>query len=258
MSEHLFQQLQNIGMNSSEIRVYLHLLERGVLSPPEISKELKILRSNLHHILQGLLIKGLVKNQLKGKRRVYFPVEPNAVLKILDRKREAVEESLVELTLLYKSTKSKPVIKFYEGSDEIKLIFEDMLLTKNKEVVGFGSTNHLAKVVSTEFMKKIGKSMYKNGIFLKDILSSSSKEVSQRSKDNIGVYYKYRFVDDKQIGDFPTIMLVWDDKTAIIALEPNIFGMIIENKPLADTYRLQFNVMWNSLPSEEKSVFDNQ
>lgn len=247
MNNHLQGRLQGIGLNESESKVYLYLLEFGMSNPPEISRNTGITRSNLHYILQNLVVKEIISRHQRGKRYSYTPINPKSTLHILDKKRVAMEEALEELEVLYKSAKQKPSIRFYEGSEEIKQIFEDILNSKEKDVAGFASTKRLFEVVSDTYMKYFGKEMYKRRIFLRDILSTSSAGSAAKSAERIGAYYKHRFVSDKEGGDFPTDILVWDDCVAIIVFEPQVFATVIENKPLADTYRLQFNIMWKAL-----------
>lgn len=255
MTKKILEGLKNIGLNDSEIKVYLYLLEHGISTPSEISRATGISRSNLHYILQGLWTKELLGRLTKGKRYVYVPKDPSTILKLLDNKRDVANNIIEDLNVLFKSSTQKPTIKFYEGSEEVKQIFEDVLKSKSKEVVGFASTKRLFEVISNDFMTYFGKEMYKRGIFLRDILTSSSKEAAKKSDDRMGIYYKYRFVNEGDGKDFPTDILVWDDFVAIIVLDPSVFATVVENKPLADTYRLQFNIMWNALTNRLQSKY---
>ena len=89
--------------------------------------------------------------------------------------------------------------------------------------------------------------MKRRGIFLRDILSAASEEAAKQAYKGAHPYQDYKLLDEKY-GDTPTDILVWDDKVAIMALDVPVFGTVIENKSLADTYRMQFDLMWKSLP----------
>ncbi len=58
-------------------------------------------------------------------------------------------------------------------------------------------------------------------------------------------YYDYKIIEEKY-GDLPTDMLVWDDSFAVIVLAQPVFGVVLVSKPLADTYRAQFEIMWQN------------
>lgn len=246
MSAKIFDALKILGLSESEIRVYMHLLGHGAMSPPELSRGVGIARSNLHYILLGLFGKDLVRKQRRGKRFVYIPADPSATLKVLDQKRETLKSALGELEALYKKQKNKPVIKFYEGTKELEQIFDDALTAKGKEILGFASTNRLFEVMKNYNWTKWQKELKGRGIFLRDILSAASKEAAEAAYKGAAPYQDYKLLDERY-GDVPTDILVWDDKVAIMALDMPVFGTVIENQNLADTYRIQFDLMWKTL-----------
>lgn len=91
------------------------------------------------------------------------------------------------------------------------------------------------------------KELKKLGIFLRDILSAASKEAAEVAYKGAAPYQDYKLLDERY-GDVPTDILVWDDKVAIMTLDAPVFGTVIENQSLADTYRIQFDLMWKTLP----------
>ncbi|EKD64546.1 MAG: Transcriptional regulator, TrmB [uncultured bacterium] len=241
------QKLHDMGLSSLETRVYLFLLEHGTSSPPQISKGTKIARSNAHYLLRELVQMGLINRQQKGKRFVYAPTDPSAALIVFDRKRKAMEEAINDLRALHKKSTNKPIVKFYEGIEEIKQIYEDILKTKVKEVLAFASTARLFAKIPDYFQTRFQKVLVKREVFLRAILSyESGKKVAPEQKEQMRPYYDYRLID-KKYGDLPTDFLVWDDSLAIIVIDDPVFGTVLENKHLADTYRAQFENMWQAL-----------
>ncbi|MDP3988611.1 MAG: helix-turn-helix domain-containing protein [bacterium] len=248
----IHEQLRGIGMSDSEIKVYLFLLETGISSPPVIARNTKIARSNLHVVLKDLLNMGLVKRRLQNKRYLYIPTDPSITLHILDERRKAMESALYELTARYKSQKNKPVIKFYEGIQEIKHIFEELLEAKNKKVFGFTSTARLFELFPLYFQSRFQKELKRKEIYLRDILSYDSKETSAiETKQNTGWMYDYKILN-KKYGELRSNILVWDDKVAVMTLEEPVFGTVTTSAALADTYRVQFNILWDALPGTPK------
>jgi len=250
MASNIERQMHNIGLNQSESQVYLYLLEHGLSGPPEISKGTKIARSNAHNVLKELVVKGLVNRQQKGKRYVYIPKDPGATLALLDKKRDALEDALPDLYALHKKLKNKPSIKFYEGVDELKEIFEATLLAEEKEILGFASTKKLFTVLPKYFETQYQKLLKKKEIFFRDILTHASGEKeAKETKENVKPYYDYRLLK-KEVGDLPTDVLIWDDNVAIMTLEDPVFGTIITNQDVADTFREMFNLAWQKVGEE--------
>ena len=44
-----------------------------------------------------------------------------------------------------------------------------------------------------------------------------------------------------------TDILIWDDNIALITFQQPIFGTVLNNKLLAETFRIIFQVMWDGL-----------
>lgn len=240
------QKLKDIGLTQNEIKLYLYILEKGTSTPPQISKGLKITRSNIHYLLKSLIEKDLLKKQIKGKRYVYIPNDPSITLLLADRKRKAIEEIAPDLQALYKKNTNKPVIKFYEGVDEISHIWKDIVEMRGDKLFAFASIKKLFDVMPKGFPGNFQKEIKQKGIFFKEILSYESKNDAQEAKDSMLSYHEYKILPEKY-SDFPTDMLVWDDSVALITLSEPVFGVVITNKSLADTYKIQFEIMWKFL-----------
>ena len=86
----------------------------------------------------------------------------------------------------------------------------------------------------------------KRGLILNDLIASTAKEKTQKTlKGVIGALYNQRFLPDKY-RDVPTDVFVWDDNVALFALEEPLFGTLITNRHLADTFRMLFDLAWQS------------
>lgn len=245
MEEFKSEVLKELGLNASEIEVYLFLLENGISSPIDVSKNTKILRTNCYGLLNNLIDKGLVEEQNRSNKKKYLAKNPRTIMSLLDSKREKVEKKLLpELMGLYKSQKNKPVVKFFEGKEEIQAVAQSMYNTD--QVLGFASTN---KVMNTmrNFWRNWRKDLKKNGIILKDILSEPSlgKEIGQSIED-MGALFDYKIIPGKY-DEVNIDILIWDDNVLLFTIEEPIFGTQIQNKAVADAFRVMHKIMWDSL-----------
>lgn len=240
----IFNQLKDIGLSKSEISVYLYLLENGLSTPPQVAKGTKIARTNCYNILQGLKDGKLINEQVRDNRKAYIASNPEALLRSIERKKEAIEQILPDLKGLFTIQKNKPKIKFYEGIEGIKEIFEESLSAD--KILGFASTEKLFSL-DPKFFLWHQRQLKKNNIVFYDILSHDSKEKAAPETINIlkGLY-NVKFID-KRYGPVPTDILIWDDEVVLMTLEEPIFATMVTNKPLADTFRIMFDVMWEGL-----------
>lgn len=238
------EQLQKIGLTKSEITIYLFLLEQGVSSPPDIARGTKIARTNCYNILKSLKQKQLIAEQTKNKRKVYLANDPQALIKDLETKKETMTQLLPDLRALYTTQKNKPKIKFYDGWKQIKEIYWQA--TQAKEIFAIGSTKHLNEIDPVFFSKFI-KELKNNNVVLHDLLSYSSKEKTLPDTSNIlkGLY-SAKLIPEKY-KNFRTDILIWDDNIALITLEEPIFGTILTNPLLSETFKIIFNIVTDSL-----------
>lgn len=240
----LHEELKILGLNKSEITVYLYLLEEGLSSPPHIAKGTGIARTNCYNILESLKERGLTEEHQKGKRKAYIASDPEALLRSLEKKKEAVERLLPDLRGLYTLQKNKPKIKFYEGWEQVKELYWQCLNTQ--ELYTIGTTKHI-DVIEKAFLQKFVQEIKKRGIIHYDIVSAESEgESTQQIKDILKGSYDYR-VMPKEFPSFHTDIVIWGDNVALVTLQEPIFGTVLSNKLLANTFRTIFKVMKRGL-----------
>lgn len=238
------EQLIELGLRESEINVYLYLLKQGVSTPPQIAMGTGIARPNCYKILQSLKEKGLIEQQKKDKRKAYLASDPIALVQTLERRKQAMDKILPDLRALYTTQKNKPEIRFYDGFEQVKQIFEQTLSAK--EILGIASTKKLF-ALSPKFFDKYRKEIKKRGISFKDIISYESGEKSgPRTKEDLGVFYEIKLLPAKY-EDIPTDILIWDDNVALIVTDKPVFGTVLTNKHLAQTFRILFELSWQKL-----------
>jgi HTH-type transcriptional regulator, sugar sensing transcriptional regulator len=242
------QELSKIGLNKSEIKVYLYLLKQGVSSPPQIAKGTGIARTNTYHLIRSLKDKGLIEENRSRKRLAYIARDPKATFDILERKRQAMEKILPDLRALHKRQENKPVIQFFEGRKGLIELYEKSVLAR-ETIHAIGSTEKIESVLPG-FLEKYQKQVKRCGLIYHDLLAHTARDKTQEVVKNIlGALYEQKFLPEKY-GDISTAILIWDDNVALITLEEPLFGTLITNQYLADTFRMLFKIIWTALPEQ--------
>lgn len=238
------KQLEELGLRESEIRVYLYLLKQGVSTPPQVAKGTGIARPNCYKVLQSLKEKGLIEEQKKDKRKAYLASDPIALVQTLERRKEAMDKMLPDLRALYTTQKNKPEIRFYDGFEQVKQIYLQTLSAK--EILGVASTEKLFDL-SPKFFDKYRKEVKKRGIDFRDIVTYKSGEKSgPKAKKELRGFYELKLLP-KRYEDIPTDILIWDDNVALIVIDKPVFGTVLTNKHMAQTFRILFDLSWQKL-----------
>lgn len=128
------EKLLKIGLNSTEIDIYLALLENGKITPANISRITGINRSTTYAAAAELMKKGIIEEDLSGKTKYLIALPPERLMdyterKINELKKQAsiVKSLLPELELLPKSgSYSIPKIQFVEGADIEEFLYKKM------------------------------------------------------------------------------------------------------------------------------------
>ncbi len=127
------EKLLKLGLNPTEIDIYLALLEHGKLTPANISKITGVNRSTAYAACSELLKKAIIEEDLSGKTKYYVALPPEKLKNYTDKQlREIkIQENLInelipELELLPKSENySIPKVQVINGNN-----IEDFLYKK--------------------------------------------------------------------------------------------------------------------------------
>lgn len=238
--------LKKFGLQKSEIRVYLYLLENGLSTPPSIARGTGIARTNCYNILHELKEKGLLIEQEKQKRKAYLAADPESLLRTLEEKRELIDRILPDLRGLYTIQKNKPKIKFYEGFEQVKQVYWSTLSGKEKRIYALGSTKELSDL-EPQFFSRYVNEIKDRSIVLQDILShDSGLKIAPKTKQIMGIFYDVKILPQKY-QEFPTDILLWDDTIALITLQEPIFATVLTSPLLAKTFQIILSILWDGI-----------
>lgn len=244
----LHQKLQHIGLHRSEATVYQFLLEHGLSTPPQIAQGTKIARTNCYNILVELKNQLLITEQRNGKRKAYIANDPEALFQRVREQKERIEDVLPDLRGLYATHQNKPVVRFFDGFEQVKEIY--YMVLSAKEVYGVGSTDHLSRQ-EVAFYEGWLKEVKQKNIVFHDILSySSGKEAAPAMKEALRGLYEYHLMPEEQ-DDFSSDLLIWDDNIALLSFGKPVFGTVITNATLVATFKIIFQSLWQYLPKTE-------
>jgi sugar-specific transcriptional regulator TrmB len=236
----LFENLKNFGLAPNEIKIYLFLLEHGLATPPQIAKATKIARTNTYNLLQKLKYSDLIREETRKNKKAYLVTNPSALVKTLEKKKELLDSFLPDIEGLFNKSSNKPIIKFYEGLEEIKKIYEATL--KTDELYAIGSTRKLMDL-DENFFVNYERQVKKNSIIVHEIINYASKEKGFPQSKSILQNLLDTTILPKKYADFSSDILLWENNIAIINLDEPIFGTILTHPALVKTFKVLFSVI---------------
>ena len=99
-----------------------------------------------------------------------------------------------------------------------------------------------------DFFLTYQQEIKKRNIVFRDILSGPSTEkiLPQTQQILSATLYAAKLMPQR-FKDFPTDILVWENNIALITLQEPIFGTVLTNSLLAQTFKIIFEVLWEKL-----------
>ncbi len=124
--------LSRLGLAPTAQTVYLTLLSLGSGSISEIAKKTSLHRPAIYAVIPELLEKKLIATSYLGKRKIYFAESPERLRQLVRDLQTDLEAGLPEFLESYSASTQKPVIKFFEGKQGIRAVYEDLLSSCKK------------------------------------------------------------------------------------------------------------------------------
>jgi len=233
------KELISAGLTKNQAEVYLEILKHPEQSGGEIAKTISIDRSFAYSIVNSLIDKGLVSYITKGKVRLYYPADPENLLKEIEEKRTNVNKIVQELKSLKTQTKSKKSVLVYEGKAGLKAYIRDFLESNSFETLGGGGSLKILEALKYEYPHYL-KEFNKKKIQGKLVTSPKNKKIMEEIYKNSKVEIKT--FEGLESGVSFTI---FKNKLAIYSVEEKPFVIIIENGNIANALKNYFDKTWN-------------
>lgn len=235
--------LEEIGLTKKESKVYLACLELGVDSVLNIAKKAEVKRPSVYIVLDSLIKKGLVTKIPSKKAVLYSAEDPQKILIGFDQKRQNLKDVLPLLRAAHKKDAERPQIRFYEGKDEMKKIYEEDIYLA-KEILFYGTSIKDFIEQFPDTFEKGEKLFKKNKTKVREIVSSDPFDQRYAKKYSNPPFWQIIALPEGS--NFFSDNIIWRNKVAITSLK-KLFMVVIESEDIANTYRTIFELIWKSL-----------
>lgn len=241
----LQKNLIEMGLSENEATVYLNALSLGKTTILKISKASEIKRTTVYSAVESLKQMGLMKIEQIGWKTFYSAENPDKLERIIENRKQKLQESLPDLKALYSAEGGSSLIKYYEGVEAVKNIHLDLL-----DEVKFGEDywviSDSAKWMSEDqkffekFVEKRANKKLNNRLLLQD------SEIARKYKQNETVYNMQIKIFPQEI-QLSASITITPYKILIHQTTPPVMVMAIENKNIIRLQKELFNFMWNSI-----------
>ncbi len=255
----LVEKLEKSGFSDKEAKIYVAVLELGGAYPSKIAEYAGLNRTTAYHILTTLSIRGLV-GEIEKKNKIFYQVErPEKVVRFAEGKiRRAEEESermksiLPDIEGLFGNLGTRPKVTYYENTEGMIQIYEDMVSTDKKyEMLAWSNASELEKVFPAKFFEHFRRSKERIGITTRGIIPDKEGDLTYTERFFKGykkdIIPRFKTVKADSFPFKGEITIYNENKIAIINLNREFLtGTIIEDKTIHDMMKMIFELSWNS------------
>ena len=235
--------LEDIGLTGSEIKVFLTLLELGSSTAGKVVGKSGLQNAVVHRAFHSLIEKGLITYVFEGKIKQYQSIEPKLLLNFIDEKRLKLEKLLPELEKKRTFQKEISQARIFKGIRGIKTLLNLMLDTDSKEYFAFGGPQKADNLLGNHFWENFHRNRISKKIKAKLIFHQSLGWWAKKLN-------KFKLTEVRKTKkDFEELVetIICGKKVAIIIYSDNLFGLLIEDKIVAKSYKKFFEILWKTL-----------
>lgn len=245
------EELQRLGLNKSEAKVYLALLELGSSSAGPITDKAQVSPSKIYGVLEKLLQKGLVSYIIKAKTKYYTAASPQKLREYLEqekqevrRREELLEKMLPKLKRVQKLAEEKQEAEIFVGFPAMKNAYSTMYDAAKKgdeHMVFLRSAEEEGKPEAVVFFNRLHKKSVEIGLRRK-LLSRDTPAARKLFKK--GAYAKRKGDVVRFMDICPEGINILDDFVLFMHLAEKPICVLVTSKQMAKDYRKFFYEMW--------------
>ena len=237
--------LEDIGLSENEARVYLACLGLGPTTAINIAKTTEIKRPTVYTVIESLKTRGLLSIEVRGFKKKFVAERPEKLEEVLELKRNKFKKLLPDLKALQNAKDDGGFIRYFEGMEGIKSIYESMIsdIKPHEDYSVIGNMEYLLSL-DKKFFEDFFERRARLNINLRILVQrNTGGDWFKKYEKNMNAQVKYLPASTK----INTNLVIIPRRMLIHELTEPIKGIVIENKRTIDMQRELFEIMWSSI-----------
>lgn len=238
-----------LGLTDKEIQIYLACLELGSATVQELANRSGLKRTNIYNYLEDLKQKGLI-TEIQYKHKALLIAENPQMLKQRAEKRmteakscvQKIDEAIPELLGIFSLPGEKPKVKYYQGIEGIKKIYDDTLVA-GEPIYAFTDYEKMFDVMTPEYMIKYAENRATKRISFYTLAQPGhwAKKMVALNKEH---KREMKLLENAQL---ETEINIYGNKVALLSFRRPYTGVIIEDRAISQSIKSIWKVLWDKL-----------
>lgn len=238
--------LEELGFSRREIAFWQIVMQSGEIQLSDIAKRMGIPRTSAYTAARSLLAKGLIGFYVKRGKRFFVPASLERFTAFFDEQGAKAHALLPELQKFGRKEASRaPRIRAFEGKEGVRQVLREVLEQKR----------HFSAITSIEDVEAI------LGHYFEDFIQQRIRQglrvrlITNRSPRGL----KLAEMDAQELRQtrfvpsafrFATANFIHNDRVAVLSLKEQPFGVIVEDRDIAATHQMYFDLLWLCIGGE--------
>ncbi len=249
--QQLEEQLRALGLTQTEAKLYLAGLSKKAMSAQELARATKIKRPTVYHALETLIEKGLVSKTGTEARRLFQMTSPERLQHLLDQKMDQIKlqkvnlDALLPLLMQQQGAANNEQVRVmqYEGIDGIKIVVEEALYCKSRTWDIIAPPKNFFSDFDKTYSKYFIETRKSRGITARS-LWEQKETVATRITPELIRERNPRYLPATLSGRFQSVMILFDDKVAIVTSLGVNSAVLIQSKEVYALMATMFEGLW--------------
>jgi len=249
--------LAGFGLNEVESAVYSAALELGSRQVSKIAKQAGLNRTYTYDILSSLAKKGLVQEVVKNNVKHFSCASPERLVDLLEveesklaKQKKVLLSALPQLEKMQNPFSGQPAVRYFQGVDAIKTVFEDTLSEPDQTIYGFVDADYSSNLTGDELASwresYTARRVANDNWFFAIVNDCGERgEKGKKASSSAALKRKTKVLNNTSI---PFEVIVYGNRVAVLSTYEEKLGLIVESKNIASAVRNLHRSIWESLP----------
>ncbi|NTW13542.1 MAG: hypothetical protein HGA31_00735 [Candidatus Moranbacteria bacterium] len=238
----LHKRLQNAGLNETEAKIYLAVLELGQTSVSRIALKAGIKRTTVYLSLENLMKKGLISAIKKGSKAYYYAEDPRNLERMMEVRKNEVSDIIPRLLAFTNLIDNKPEIRYFEGEEGIKEVLMKSLEQPGKEILMMFSESYFSDF-GDEFFEKTYRPERIRRKILSRTLMPDNEQMRAFSGKSVQHLRQAKFLPPDLFKIDIEVLMYERNQIAIISFKEG-FAFIINSPAIHSSFKSIFETLW--------------
>ncbi len=242
------EELINAGLSEHEAKVYLAALELGETSVYRLAKKSGVKRTTTYLAVESLKGKGLISAFQRNNVTLCYAESPKKLAVALEEKKKSLDRIMPELLAFNNLMDKKPKIKYFEGRESYKEVFDDVLKYPGTEMLATFNEKFWNR--DNYFVGYFMPKRKEKKIWARELFQDSPELRNLKNEERLH-FFQSKLVPGDKFKIEIEMVIYGNNKVGFVSYDEEI-AIIIESQKIHDTQKSFFETIWSLLP-EHKS-----